>query len=390
MNILFLYNEAINPQVGGVERITFSLADYFESKGYKVFFLALNNNHSVGDKRQFFLPDNTSFISERNIGFFSSFLAEKAMNVVINQAGTNPYISQLSYYCRKAGVKLVSAVHNSLLASVINYSSAKKGKYNRIGLGWLLPYTDKKLFKNLLLALYKLKYSNHYKSLCKNSDYVVLLSEKYKQELTFFMNANKIDNVIGIHNPVSYDEVVKRKKNKELLYVGRVNTSQKRVDLLLQIWGLLYLKFPDWNLKIVGGGDELLAIKALSSKQNLQNIYFYGFQNPRPFYETASIFCMTSSYEGLPMTLLESMQYGIVPVAFNSFLSITDIIHDKANGCLVTPFKIDEYVDSLSILMKSEEMLGRYSTIAEETAKRFDLSVIGEQWINIFKELNTR
>jgi glycosyltransferase involved in cell wall biosynthesis len=388
MNILFLYNEAINPQVGGVEKITYSLSTFFESKGYTVYFLGLNKTHSIKDDRQYFLPDSSSFNSINNLAFFKSFLKEKSIKIVINQGGTNPQISCLSYYCKIEGAKLISAIHNSLLANILNYSSAKKSKYKKMKLDWLLSYLDNNFFKNILIKLYKLKYSHHYKTLCKNSDYVILESDKYKQELKFFLDDSEMDNVVGIHNPVSFDNVTKSKMNNELLYVGRINTSQKRVDLLIHIWSILFNKFPDWNLKIVGGGDELDFIKKLSLKQNLRNISFYGFQDPEKFYKTASIFCMTSSFEGLPMTLLESMRYGIVPVAYESFLSIKDIIDDKVNGLLVKPFSVEDYVNSLTKLMSSREELNRYSIAAEKSAKRFNISIIGERWINIFKEIS--
>ncbi|MHC1704328.1 MAG: glycosyltransferase [Tenuifilaceae bacterium] len=388
MNILFLYTTTINPQVGGVERVTFTLANYFESKGHKVFFLGVTDFYSINDKRQFFLPDSSSSISKSNIIFFRSFLVEKSINIVINQGGNIPGISKLAFYCKFEGVKLISVVHNSLLATIDNFSSANKSKFEKIGISWLLPYTDTKILKNILLKLYKWKYAKHYKSLCKESNYVSLLSKKYKEELTFFMDGQSIDNVVGIPNPVSFDEIVRIKKKKEILYVGRINTSQKRIDLLLQIWGLLDDSFADWSLKIVGDGDELESMKLLSSQLNLQNVFFYGFRDPKPFYETASIFCMTSSFEGLPMTLIEAMQYGVVPIAFNSFLSVTDIIDDKVNGCLIKPFDINEYVKSLSKLMSSKEELESYSKAAEQRVKRFDLSIIGEQWLNVFKELN--
>jgi glycosyltransferase involved in cell wall biosynthesis len=389
MNILFLYNDAINPQVGGVERITFSLASYFQSQGFEIFFLGLNDHYSVNDERQFFLPDTSSFISDANIQYFRSFLIEKSIKIVINQGATNPDVSKLAYYCKNEDVKLISAVHNSFLASIVNFSSAKKNEYERRRLGWLLPYTDTYIIKKLLLRLYKLKYSNHYKLLCRNSDYVVLLSDKYKDELIFFMDGQSIDNVIGIPNPISFNEVTGSEKHKELLYVGRINTSQKRIDLLLQIWQLLYRKFPEWKLNLVGGGDELEQLRKLSEEKQIQNIQFFGFQDPKPFYQTASIFCMTSSFEGLPMTLLESMQYGAVPIAFSSFSSINDIIDDEVNGRLIAPFNVDDYVDSLTVLMSSEELVSKYSEAAKNKARKFDMSNIGERWINIFKELIT-
>lgn len=386
MNILFLYPSAINPQAGGVERVTYTLSKYFESKGYKVLFLGLIESiYSTKDKRQFFLPDSSFFISESNIIFFRSFLTEKSIDIVINQGGTIPEISKFAAYSKAEGVKLISVVHNSLLATVENFSFVNKNKFDKIGISWLLPYTETILIKKLLLNLYKIKYGKHYKYLCLQSDYVFLLSEKYKEELAFFMDGQSIDNVIGIPNPVSFDKIAKIKKKKEILFVGRINTSQKRVDLLLQIWSLLNNRFTDWSLKIVGDGEELESMKELSSKLNLQNVYFYGFSDPKTFYETASIFCMTSSFEGLPMTLIEAMQYGVIPVAFNSFLSATDLIDDRINGYLIKPFDIDEYVDALSDLMASTEKLENYSKASELKILNFDLNKIGDQWLNILK-----
>lgn len=389
MNILFLYPLAINPQEGGVERVTFTLANYFELKGHKVFFLGLIHDHSIKDKRQFFLPDSSSFISKINIIFFKSFLVENSINTVINKGGNIQGISELSYYSKKEGTSLVSAVHNSLLATVDNFSSVNRSKFKQIGLSWALSFADNKIIKSLLLLLYKFKYAKHYKTLCKESDYVFLLSEKYKEELLFFMDGQSIENVIGMPNPVSFDEIVKVKKKKEILYVGRIDTSQKKIDLLLQVWNLLHRKFPDWSLKIVGDGDELEDIKLLSSSLNLKNIFFYGFRDPRPFYQTASVFSMTSSFEGLPMTLIEALHYGVVPVAFNSFLGVTDIIDHKFNGYLVSPFNINEYAQTLSDLMLSNEKLEACSFASEQKIKNFQLTTIGDEWLNILMSLGT-
>jgi glycosyltransferase involved in cell wall biosynthesis len=385
LNILFLYSEPINPITGGVERITYLLANFLETKGIKVLFLGLNENTNIKDERQFFLPDKSSLNSDLNIKFFRTFLVDNSINILINKGGTNPEISKLAYLAKFENIKLISVVHNSLLGTIKNFSSAHKVKFTKMGIGWLLPLTDYNIIKYILLRLYKLKYSSHYKSLCKNSDYVILESEKFKQELIFLIENQSIENVIGISNFVVFDKIKKLEKKNEILYVGRINTSQKRVDLLLKIWSLLYLKFPDWSLKIVGGGDELESIKSLSVKYKLDNIFFYGFQDAKPFYETASIISLTSAYEGFGITLIEAMQFGVVPIAFNSYLSVTDIINDKVNGCLIEPFNIQKYADALSELMTSSDKLKFYSLASEQYVKKFDLNYIGEHWLEIIK-----
>ena len=388
MNILFIYSAAIHPFSGGVERVTFLLANYLESKGYKVFFLGLTDDNSIKDKRQFLLPDPSSFLSQKNITFFRSFLIEKSIKIVINKGGTDPETSSFAYNCKIEGVKLISNVHNSLLGTVKNFSSVHKIKFDKTGIGWLLPLTQTKIVKNLLLKLYKKKYAKHYKSLCEKSDYVILESDKFKEELMFFMDGQSIDNVNGISNFVLLEETTRIEKKKEILFVGRINTSQKRVDLLLEIWSLLYDKFPDWSLNVVGGGEELESIKRLSGQLGLQNIFFYGFQNAKPYYESASVICLTSSYEGFGVTLIEAMHYGAVPIAFDSYLSVTDIIDDAVNGCLITPFNTKEYANALSKLMSSKKELESYSAKAVQKAKNFDLSIIGQQWLELIKKTN--
>ena len=99
MNVLFIYENAINPMTGGAERITFLLANYLESAGCNVFFMGLSNDFSVKDERQVFLPDPTNPISDVNISFYLNYLDKNKIGVVINKSAMNSNISKLSYYC---------------------------------------------------------------------------------------------------------------------------------------------------------------------------------------------------------------------------------------------------------------------------------------------------
>jgi len=385
MNVLFLYSENINPQLGGVESVTVNLAGYFEKKGFNVIFLSLPNNTPKIDKRQYFLPDPTSADTIKNIDYFQSFLLEKSISLVINQGGNNIQISKLASYCKNNKVKLISVVHNSLLATVNNFSFIYQNKFQKLGLDCITLFLKTNFFSYILKKSYITKYGKHYKALCANSNYVFLLSEKYKEELEVLLNGKLTNNVIGMPNPIVYDDIKIGNKKKEVLYVGRVNTSQKRVDLLLKIWSIIEAKHIDWTLNIVGGGDELKAMKQLSCKLNLKNVFFHGFTDPKPFYETASIFTLTSSFEGLPMTLLESMQHGLVPIIFDSFLAAKDVIDHKENGFLITPFDINDYVKTLTSLISSKELTQKMSIKSIRKAEIFELNIIGNKWMDIIQ-----
>lgn len=65
----------------------------------------------------------------------------------------------------------------------------------------------------------------------------------------------------------------------------------------------------------------------------MERVVFTGWQDPESFYRDASILCLTSDFEGWGMVLTEAMTFGAVPVAFNSYAAITDIIDDGKPEC---------------------------------------------------------
>ena len=124
-------------------------------------------------------------------------------------------------------------------------------------------------------------------------------------------------------------------------------------------------------------------IAKLKNLFHLPNVKMLGFQNPVDFYKFASIYIMTSNYEGWPLTLMESMQFGCIPIAFESFESIRDIVDDGQNGILIPPFDIDIMADSLIRLIK-EDNLTQYAESAHKKMKKFLPEEIGKQWISLF------
>lgn len=65
---------------------------------------------------------------------------------------------------------------------------------------------------------------------------------------------------------------------------------------------------------------------------------------------------MTSLFEGFGLVLTEAMYYGVVPLAFNSYANVGDIINDKVNGFIIPPFDIKEYADKISSLIDNETL----------------------------------
>lgn len=391
MNFLFFYSSEINPQKGGVQRVTHDLCKYFTSLGHHVIYLSFSapEINSYENSNQYFLPNTEYLQSKENIDFYNSLVKKNNIHIIINQSGIDPNLTRFCVKIKKNfDVKVISVIHNSLLGNVLNYTSSHSSQINRIPIPFLKNYLQSKLISKILLKAYIFKYKKHYTFSYNEYDQIVLLSESFYPELkNFTPNCNK-NKITSIANPCTLEapDSLPEKEN-ELLFVGRVNTSQKRVDLLLEIWENLMRKFPDWRLSIVGDGVEREQLEKCSKKKKLERIYFYGLQNPVPFYCRAKILCMTSAYEGFPLVLVEAQMFGTVPIAFESFASVKDIIIDNENGLLIKSFDTENYISRLSELMINPQRMILMAQNCQKSVVKYSNESIGEKWMNLFKSL---
>lgn len=126
-------------------------------------------------------------------------------------------------------------------------------------------------------------------------------------------------------------------------------------------------------------------------KHNISNIRIDApTTDVAKYYEESEILVMTSIFEGFGLVLTEAMSRGCVPVAFDSFSSVRDIIYSSYNGILVPSFNQSEYVDKLVQLTKSPQLFKTMSEAAKATVEKFDINVIGCRWMTLFDDLSDR
>lgn len=387
-NILFLYSGIIEPLRGGIESVTYELAEYFTDKRCLCYYLSLNKDRN-NDIKQHYLPNSSNFFNDENITFLIDFIKDKNINILINQGGFDIDCCQLAYEVKNYGVKLISCIHNSLLDRIRHFDVSYYSTLKKKKMQFLLKYTRNNFVKSMLCSMYRLKYQKHFKRLNKYSDRVVLLSDSFKHDFSFFIGELS-DKVCAMPNPIPAkirNSESNTRKDKIVLYVGRIDLQQKRPDLLLQIWSMIYKDHKDWKLIIVGGGKDLNYLKTYASSLHLENVVFEGNQDPTPYYQKASIFCMTSSYEGFGIVLVEAMNMKVVPIAFESFSTVRDIIDDNVNGILIPPFDMDLYAKKLSELIGNDDLRYSLSNNAYQKSQQFRMDVIGDKWLALFASL---
>lgn len=217
----------------------------------------------------------------------------------------------------------------------------------------------------------------------KYCDYVVTLTNK---DMGFWENGiKKIKaKIINIPNPTPYINTFNEPSlnYKIVLSVGRL-TNVKGYDLLIKAWKKVCDLNQDWELYIVGSGEEKQKLQILATQLGIiDRIRFTGqTSDVTSFYEKSSIFCLSSRNEGLPMVLLEAQAYGLPIVAFDCDTGPSEIVIHKKNGFLVPNGNIDSLAYHLNeiINFKDEE----YKKMIYESflsTKKFRIESILDKW----------
>lgn len=244
--------------------------------------------------------------------------------------------------------------------------------------------------------IWKRRSNNHirkrYRIVYDNCDKLILLSDRFISPFCKFMRMNKMPKCVGIPNPLSFEKVespnILLKKKKEVLIVSRLYNQEKRINIALKIWKILENKgYKDWKLRIVGFGVDEDKLRQQARKLNLENVIFEGCKDSLPYYKTASLFMLTSKIEGWGLTLTESQQNGVVPLAFDSYQSLYDIITDNYNGCIITNNDIIEYANKMEWLITHPEERVRLALNGLESCKRFTVDKVIAQWVKVIENL---
>lgn len=214
----------------------------------------------------------------------------------------------------------------------------------------------------------------------------VLLSDRFFGEfraVTRFAETAKLRAIPNAAPAVTHEVANKR---NEVLFVGSVNRL-KGCDHLVGIWGQIAPEFPDWELTIVGDGEMKDELEDRANRIGIPRINFEGWQaDPSAYFARAKIFCFPSKREGWGLVLVEAQSHGCVPVAFESYSSIRDIITHGKNGLLVPTGDEAAMICALKRLIGDEKKLCNMSHAGKESALRYSVEKIICLWRELLGE----
>lgn len=376
---------------GGVEIVTSMLAKFFKQRHYSVFAFVVNLNHSLLTDHD---KENIQFIQVTHDDLFnhsikSNRLFEQinhhSIDIVIFPTNTNYISGKLKQLTR---AKIIFAYHGNPFYEVEfkkQLSLLKAETYLVLRKWYYLNYRLPKKLEKHHQILRKEFYDIH--QIC---DAFTVLCEPYRHIFEKELNLNENNKIIAISNAINpLSQPPNLNKKQQLLYMGRISYADKRVDRLLSIWKNIHQKFPNWELLLVGDGEEREKLEKQAKNDGLEQIAFCGAtNNPDKYYRNASILCLTSQFEGIPLVLLEAQQAGVIPIAFNCSEGVASVLSPNwENGVLIDDFSMSNYENALCKLMSDESLRKQLQQNVLQKAQDYDIEKVGQAWHELFTKL---
>lgn len=235
-------------------------------------------------------------------------------------------------------------------------------------------------YKNLPIFIRKRK-----DEVLNNSDLIIALSDYWKKEISEICQN---PNIKILYNPCIVKEFTKIQTDKiNVLFMGRLG---KRKGVFEIIEASKSITNPHIQINLYGDGENT-EFENLIKKDNLQekikiNGWISGDKKDEA-YRSADIFILPSFEEGLPMSVLEAMSYGL-PVISTPVGGTPDAIQEGVNGFLIQPGDYNALAQKINLLADDKELCEKMGQESLKIAKeKFDINVIIKQLQGIYDEL---
>lgn len=189
--------------------------------------------------------------------------------------------------------------------------------------------------------------------------------------------------------PTPTEEAPSELTSNIAISVGRL-TSQKGFDMLLNVWKKVYQKNKEWKLYIVGNGDDEEKLKQQAKNLGIDQCVSFIPATPKiiELYKQASLYIMSSRFEGLPLVLIEAKQLGLPCISFDCPNGPSEVIRRGTDGDLIPLGNETKMAESILTLIDDRNKIKEYGKAARKDVKeRFSKDKIATDWIHALNTL---
>lgn len=193
-----------------------------------------------------------------------------------------------------------------------------------------------------------------------------------------------LDNTTSIPNPLAVwpEEPVDAGAGRTVTYLGRLST-EKGPRFLVDAWGQIADRHPEWRLRLVGSGPEEESVRRridrLPAGADRVDVV-PPVDDVEAELRHAGVLVLPSLIEGLPMSLAEAMAMGLACVAADCSAGVRLLARDGAAARLVPRADADALAAALDGLLADPAERTRLGAAARDSVSPFRLPLVLDRW----------
>jgi glycosyltransferase involved in cell wall biosynthesis len=222
----------------------------------------------------------------------------------------------------------------------------------------------------------------------------IALSESWRYYYLKQFHLDK-DQITVLYNPVNFPSTIpyrQERKNLKFVFLGRIGKRGGALDLAKSVVAFpkqdkgsfdlirAFAALPESDKKssellLAGNGDLEAAQQLIQELGVEEKVTISAWLSPEQRDEllaAADVFILPSYNEGLPMSMLEAMAWGL-PVIVTPVGGIPEVIHDGKNGLLVQPGNQEQLVQAMQNLIRDESLRIAMGTAARSSVECLDV-----------------
>jgi glycosyltransferase involved in cell wall biosynthesis len=292
---------------------------------------------------------------------------------------------------------LVKFPFSSTSSNIIHLHSAAKGSFYRKS---MYTFISKLLNKKLIFHIHASGFEEFQKSgrfngwlvkkTLNRADGIIVLSDQMKKLVESSCHNNRVwvlPNPVTIPNQADIDASKETHNKVQLLFLGEIGPRKGIYDLVDAI-ALLPQECRSKVMLHVCGNNEIEKLKTYVHTKRLTDVCIvHGWidgQQKKTFLSNADVYILPSYAEGLPISILEAMAYGM-PIISTNVGGIPEIVRSGENGFLLEPGHTVSIADAIETMVNNDELRQQYGRKSKEIVQPHDINAVLDQLVAIYK-----
>jgi glycosyltransferase involved in cell wall biosynthesis len=251
--------------------------------------------------------------------------------------------------------------------------------------GWFPWFEQKIIGKRLRL----------FKRVYGRADVFIALSLHVKTKLSewgFTQQIISIPNAFDVTmiEDFNFEEILEKRLNntqKDILFLSRIH-KEKGIFEMLQAMPGITEALPQARLIVGGDGEDFELVKQRAASMKKDSIVFLDYvktDKKASTFSNASLYVLPSYSEGMPITVLEAMAFGL-PVVVTRVGGIADFFENKKHGFMIEKAYPEEIAKAILLLLTDKELYASISRHNYRYAKdHFQSTIVAKKLEKLYK-----